>query len=87
MFGSWMRGDRMKAQPISTAPSGRFVLIKHKEFGWLEAMFDPAVYAQSIQQHGEPGVFGWTNAALDNWIFLTDISAWAELPEEEETNE
>lgn len=71
----------MKAQPIATAPSGRFVLVKHKVFGWIEAMFDPEVYTQSIQQHGDKGGFGWSNPGQDNWMYHRDMEAWAELPE------
>lgn len=73
----------MKAQPIATAPSGRFVLVKHKAYGWIEAMFDEQVYAQSIQLHGiDKGGFGWSNAGFDNWLYHRDMEAWAELPEE-----
>lgn len=75
----------MRAQPIATAPSNRFVLVKHKVYGWIEAMFDPLVYAKSVQQYGaEIGGFGWTNPGVDNWLYHRDMEAWAEVPEEVE---
>jgi len=71
-----------KAQPISTAPSNRNVLAQHKVYGWVEAYFDPDVYAQSIQQWGaETGGFGWSCPAFDDWLYHRSMLAWAELPE------
>lgn len=73
-----------KIQPISTAPSGRFVLVHHKNFGWIEAMFDQDVYDQSFVTHGlKRGGFGWSNPGQDNWMYHCDIDAWAELPTQE----
>lgn len=74
----------MKARPITTHPKGRFVLIKHKAYGWIEAMFDEEVYKQSLDTHGPgAGGFAWSNPTLDCWLYHCDVIAWAELPEEQ----
>jgi len=73
----------MKAQPMDNFPKGRFILAKHKNYGWIEAIFDEAVYNQSIVLHGSNGGFAWSNPGTDNWMFHKDILAWAELPSEE----
>lgn len=74
----------MKAYPIETAPHGRFILVKHSVYGWIEAMFDPVVYEQSVQVWGpDKGGFGWSNPGMDNWMYAKDVELWAELPIEE----
>jgi hypothetical protein len=74
----------MKANPRTTAPALRRVLIKHEHLGWIEATFDPNVYAKSVVEHGaEHGGFGWSSpaSASGEWLYHRHVQAWAELPE------
>lgn len=60
----------MKAQPMKDAPrDGTPILVKHTDFGWLEAFYD------------EGG--GWASDGWQCHLCSTRLTAWAPRPEEE----
>lgn len=64
-----------KMQPMETAPKDMPVLVKHRVYGWIEAVC--AQYETGTDK------FGWGSPGLYSWLPHKDMLAWAELPEED----